>query len=116
MNNYLVTDIANLYDTFGLDSYFGILHVKPGVLFSSLGDQGAFIDSNLSFKHVNAYLQYLQLYKLHDSAKDLFNYTNSGAQFDGDISAKNFNPLALSKKQINTSISYYWEKTSVSLG
>ena len=112
LNNYLITDIDNLFDTFGIDGYFGVFHIKPGVLFSSLGDQGAFIDSNLSLGHINAYIQYLQLYKIHDSALTLDSYEN-GTQFDGEVIGKNFNPITLSKEQINTSLSYYWEKNIV---
>ena len=43
-------------------------------------------------------------------------FTFGVTQFDGDIRASKFNPLTIAKSQLNTSMSYYWSKTSLSLG
>lgn len=115
LKNYIVSDVSVTYGTLGLESYLGPLHITPGGVFSSIGDRGAFIDSNLSLGHFNAYLQYLRLFNVHAAAADLLN-NSQGSQFDGDIIASNFNPLTIAKSQLNTSISYYWNKTSLSLG
>jgi hypothetical protein len=115
IKNYLVSDVSVTYGTLGLESYLGPLHITPGGVFSSKGDNGAFIDSNLSLGHFSAYLQYLRLFHVHKDADSLLN-NSQGSQFDGDISASKFNPLTIAKSQLNTSMSYYWSKTSLSLG
>ena len=115
IKNYFVSDVSVTYGTLGLESYLGPLHIAPGGVFSSIGDRGAFIDSNLSLGHFNAYLQYLRLFHVHAAADSLLN-NSQGSQFDGDIRASKFNPLTIAKSQLNTSMSYYWSKTSLSLG
>ena len=42
----------------------------------------------------------------------LYKNNAQGSQFDGSIKASNFNPLTIAKSQLNTSISYYLNKTS----